>query len=39
MARETDLTYYVINKIKMAGFCTLIKTSAGSIFKLLNHKI
>lgn len=38
MARETDLTYYVINKIKMAGFCTLITTSAG-IFKLLNHKI
>lgn len=39
MARETDLTYYVINKIKMAGFCTLITTSAVSIFKFLNHKI
>lgn len=39
MARETDLTYYVVNKIKIAGFCTLITTSAVSIFKLLNHKI
>lgn len=39
MARETDLTYYIVNKIKMAGFCTLITTSAVSIFKLLNYKI
>lgn len=27
MARETDLTYYITNKIKMVGFCILITIS------------